>query len=203
MKKNITNTRSSGKIRRSILSALFYPLRGQPFLYNNNRKRNARRTILKKKIAVSMVCIVVLFVLAGIYLHTPQQTETQIIIPINPQHATHEEITTITYKEPYEGFVQYFPSEEKTITNTEYLLVLLTEGWEDVNIDFSLARGMDSIGREHLAVARIVDGKYEIRAYQDIGLDNYAYVSASCSVTEYSLDEIYAGIKHEIGRAHV
>lgn len=140
--------------------------------------------------------VLALLILALVCFQPAQ--ETQPILPQNPHYLTHDEVTIITYKEPYTAFVQYFPSDAKIIADTEHLLVSLTEGWDDENIDFDLARGMDSVGKEHLAVARVVNNKYEIRAYQDIGLENFAYVSASCAVTDYSLEDLYAGIENTI-----
>ena len=141
---------------------------------------------------LAMVVLVVLFLLL------PQKEQPQIILPENPTFTTHEQVTTITYKEPYEAFVQYFPSEESITTDTEHLLMLLTENWGNEEIDFSLTRGMDTIGGEHLAIARVINNQYEIRAYQNIGQDYFAYVTVTCEITEFSLDEIYAGIENTI-----
>lgn len=153
---------------------------------------------MKRNSKVAIIGVIILVLFCSICLFIPRETETIPVLPQNPHYLTHDEVTIITYKEPYTAFVQYFPSDVKIITDTEHLLVSLTDGWDDENIDFDLARGMDSVGKEHLAVARVVNNKYEIRAYQDIGLENFAYVSASCAVTDYSLEDLYAGIENTI-----
>ena len=132
--------------------------------------------------------------LIGLFFLFPQSEPVIAITPNNPIFTANGHVTTITYKEPYEAFIQYSPSEESVTTDTEYLLLLLTEDWENAYIDFALDRGIDSVGGEHLAIARVVDDKYEIRAYQNVGQDYFVYVTASCAITEFSLDEIYAGI---------
>ena len=143
------------------------------------------------------LCILIMVIVLHTIPHD-NNNPNRIATPQNPKYSVTEEIVTITYTEPYECIVQYFPSEEKVIADTEYLLMLLAEDWGNADIDISLSRGMDSVGREHLVIAKTIGDKYEIRAYQDIGLDTFAYVTASCSITDYSLGELYAGIEQVI-----
>lgn len=128
----------------------------------------------------------------------PKPLAEDVITPQKPRYVTHDEIVTITYDSPYKATVQYLISEKKTTTETEHLLLLLTKGWENEDIDCSIKRGMDTIGREYVAVARINEGRYEIRAYQNVGNEYFAYVTTFSEITEYSLEELYAGIENII-----
>ena len=147
---------------------------------------------------LAVFCIMVMLVLIFTMPHDNPQTSNAIVMPQNPSYSTLEEVVTITYSEPYNATIQYYVSEEKIITDTEYLLTLLADDWDDSNFDMTLARGMDSVGKEHLAIAKTVGDKYEIRAYQDVGLDYFAYVTVTCDITEHSLGNLYAGIEHVI-----
>lgn len=73
--------------------------------------------------------------------------------------------------------IQYYISTLPTTSNAEYVITQLLKGWENEEVDIILNTSMDYAGREQIALSKPTDEGYEIRAYQNVGLDYMAYVS--------------------------
>lgn len=117
---------------------------------------------------------------------------TTLTLPIAPEYYEKDNISRITFTQPYEATIEYFNSPVAVTTSPEEQIKELLGEWEESDVEMLTNVQLNTMGLKNIVVCKKHDEHYEIRAYQDIGNENMLYVNIKYPQTPFSTEEIYS-----------